>query len=69
MNYSTQALTKSLQKIASEERKPQISKGLKPKSPKAFSAKALNVSSAADDFLETRRVFQLKASEANFGSY
>ena len=70
MNYSTQTLTKSLQKIAQEERVARSFKQVSAKpSKKTFSAKTIKASSAADEFLEERRQYQAKAQSANFGSY
>jgi hypothetical protein len=69
MNYSTQALTESLQKIAQEERDVKTFKQASAKPIETSSPKTLEVSYAADAFLEERREFQVKAQSANFGRY
>jgi hypothetical protein len=69
MNYSTKALTESLQKIAKEEREAEPVNQVRKNACNTFSSKTLMASSAADCFLEERREFRAKAQSANYGNY
>jgi hypothetical protein len=68
MNYSTQQLTASLQRIARVERdvNPESDKAT---SPPTFCTNQVKIPSGADSFLEERREFQEKTRTVSIGNY
>jgi len=68
MNYSTQQLTASLQRIARVERdtNPESDKA---SSPPTFSTNQVKIPAGADSFLEERRKFQEKTRMVSIGTY
>ena len=68
MNYSTQQLTASLQRIARVERdaNPESDKTT---SPPTFCTSQVKIPAGADSFLEERREFQEKTRMVSIGNY
>lgn len=68
MNYSTQQLTASLQRIARVERdaSPESDKAT---APPTFCTSQVKIPAGADSFLEERREFQEKTRMVSIGTY